>query len=256
MLNDDNLTLEYYAEQAKLCGNHWSSTMQDEIIRTKEIEFIESNLTTFFPLEANVLDLGCGNGYTTDLMAKRFQMAKFWGGDFCNNLLDIAKQRNILNCQFCKCDARKLQFEDGFFDFVYTERCLINIRDWEEQKIALSEVARVLKPGGIYIMIECFTDGHQNYNKARVELGLSEISLPSVNLFFDKNATMAELGKYFDQMYSKSNFLSSHYFVARVLHAAVSDKMFRNSEFVKFFSEALPPTGNYSPIQGFVWKKK
>jgi len=272
MPSDDKLTLEYYAEQAKLCGDHWSSTMQDEIVRTKEIGFIESHLCScveqrsrLSPNNAiNVLDLGCGNGYTTELMAQKFQRAKFWGGDFCDNLLVIAKQRGIPNCQFCKCDARKLQFEDGFFDFVYTERCLINIRDWEEQKVALSEVARVLKPGGVYAMIECFMDGHQNYNKARAELGLSEIPLPSVNLFFDKDATMAELGKHFDQGYSESNFLSSHYFAARVLHAAaeanvqgqVSDKLVRNSEFVKFFSAALPPVGNYSPIQGFVWKRK
>lgn len=271
MPSDDKFTLEYYAEQAKLCGDHWSSTMQDEVVRTKEIEFIESNLRSFSNWinsqcgndAINVLDLGCGNGYTTELMTQKFQRAKFWGGDFCDNLLVIAKQRGLPNCQFCECDARKLQFEDGFFDFVYTERCLINIRDWEEQKVALAEVARIVKPGGVYAMIECFMDGHQNYNKARTELGLSEIPLPSVNLFFDKEATMSELRKYFEQDNSeyspepsRPNFLSSHYFAARVLHASVSDKVVRNSEFVKFFSAALPPIGNYSPIQGFIWKRK
>jgi hypothetical protein len=79
------------------------------------------------------------------------------------------------------------------------------------------------------------------------------------NLFFEKEPTMTELEKYFEP--SKQgipyNFLSTHYFVARVFHAAVSvsNKDVRNSEFVKFFSTALPTVGNYSPIQAFLLRK-
>lgn len=278
MPSDDKFTLEYYAEQAKLCGDKWSSTMQDEIVRNKEIAFIKRAVCLVSSLlvvgkEVRVLDLGCGNGYATEVLARAFPQTSFWAVDFCDDLLSIARNRGIPNCQFSKGDARKLEFEDGFFDLVYTERCLINIRDWEEQKNAFSEVARVIRPrstqcssgesvvsrhGGLYAMIECFTDGHENYNRARTELGLDEIPLPNVNLFFDKSRTMFELEKYFKAYPGGHDvgFLSSHYFAARVLHACVQHKEVRNSEFVKFFSEALPNVGNYSPIQAFLWERK
>jgi ubiquinone/menaquinone biosynthesis C-methylase UbiE len=170
-----------------------------------------------------------------------------------------------MNCHFLQGDVRKLNFENNTFDVIYTERCLINIRNWAEQKLALKEIHRVLKTNGRYVMIECFTDGHNNYNKARTEIGLPEIKIPEVNLFFDKLQVMTELEKmkfqciglgsdYADR--TSWNFLSSHYFIARVLHAAITDKLVRNSEFVKFFLEALPQNiGNYSPIQGFIFRK-
>ena len=262
MPNDDKFTMEYYAEQAKLHGDKWSSTMQDETVRTKEIEFIKhaiGDTIEDFGKEIRILDLGCGNGFTTEIISKTFPEAFIWGTDLCNDLLRIGNKRNTHNCKFLNGDARKLNFENNFFDLVYTERCLINIRDWQEQRAAIAEVSRVLRPGGRYAMIECFTDGHKNYNTARKELGLSGVPLPEVNLFFEKEPTMTELEKYFEP--SKQgipyNFLSTHYFVARVFHAAVSvsNKDVRNSEFVKFFSTALPTVGNYSPIQAFLLRK-
>jgi hypothetical protein len=54
----------------------------------------------------------------------------------------------------------------------------------------------------------------------------------------------------------RTNFLSSHYFVSRVLYPAVlKGDLVRNSEFTKFFS-FLPPAGNYSAIQAHLLKKR
>ena len=52
------------------------------------------------------------------------------------------------------------------------------------------------------------------------------------------------------------NFLSSYYFVSRVLYPAMlnGSEVVRNSEIAKFFSY-LPPMGNYCPIQAFVLRK-
>jgi ubiquinone/menaquinone biosynthesis C-methylase UbiE len=259
MMNNDEFTLQYYGEQAKACGASGNSTMKDNLIRENEIKFIMTCLTGIINTTENkILDIGCGNGYTTEIVSNSFPKSSFIGLDFCDDLLNIAKSRSIPNCQFQKGDVRKLDFEDNSFDIIYTERCLINIRDWEEQKKALNEIKRVLKPHGVFIMIECFLDGYNAYNQARTEMDLSEIKLPDVNLFFDKEKVMEEMQKSFILIKIKGapwNFLSSHYFITRVFHPSIVDKFTFNSEFVKFFSEALQPVGNYSPIQGFVFKK-
>ncbi len=45
-------------------------------------------------------------------------------------------------------DARSLSFEDGSSGVVHSHYCIHNIEDTAEQKAALLEVTRVLKPGG------------------------------------------------------------------------------------------------------------
>jgi len=259
MPSNDEFTLDYYAHQAKLHGDAISSTMLDGIVRQREQDFIHASLAEMRGggEKTKVLDLGCGNGCVTRATAAKFPTMKITGGDFCDELLSIAKKHESENCRFEKVDARNMPFEDQSFDCVVTERCLINIRDWEEQKQAVAEVARVLKQGGHYVMLECFTDGHENYNRARMEMGLDEIPLPKVNRFFDKDDMMKELSRWFEKHNNPikypPNFLSSHYFCARVLHAAIDpNSKVRNSEFVKFFAQAVrPDIGNYSPIQGY-----
>ena len=54
------------------------------------------------------------------------------------------------------------------------------------------------------------------------------------------------------------NYLSTHYFVSRVVHELVRprDGSIRNTEFVKFLDSALPPAiGDYAPLRFLVFKK-
>src|SRR6185295_9654873 len=90
------------------------------------------------------------------------------------------------NATFSQGDVRELSFEKESVDIVYTERCLINLLTWEDQQKALKEINRVLKKGGFYFMVESFTDGFDNLNKARRELGLDSIPVAHHNLYFDK----------------------------------------------------------------------
>ena len=51
-----------------------------------------------------------------------------------------------------------------------------------------TRIARVLKSGGDYLMIECFTDGLANNNKARADCGLPPIPEAHHNKYFDKDS--------------------------------------------------------------------
>jgi len=108
--------------------------------------------------------------------------------------------------------------------------------------------------GGGLLFIEAFTSGADKLNEARGEFDLPPLPTPHHNLylpddFFDHQRLMPCRS---EGWFVSENQFSTHYFVTRVLHAAMTqEKPFkRNSEFVRFFSAALPPgIGNYSPLR-------
>lgn len=259
---------QYYREEATKHGASRLSTMEDEVVREKELELLRGFLTVLGKdgTGLRVLDLGCGNGYALEVLSGTHSHS-YWGLDICRELLTIAQARNLPNCVFSEGSALAMPFGPDFFDLVYTERCLINILDWEEQQSALGEIARVLRPGGYYLMIECFTDGLANNNQARQECGLEELKEAPHNKYFQKELFFqaarglfsiiepARLDPDGGGLLFSPNFLSSHYFIARVLHPLVTKGAWvRNTEFVKFFT-FLPPVGNYSPLQAFILQK-
>ncbi|MES1217582.1 MAG: methyltransferase domain-containing protein [Bacteroidota bacterium] len=269
-VSNDQIIQSHYKLQAEKHKDSPTSTMEDVIIRQKEIESIFSffHLRDVSKVNNKVLEIGCGNGYTLEQLANNFPETSFSGLDFSHDLLSIAAKRKLKNASFAQGDVRNLSFADESFDIIYTERCLINLLSWEDQQKGLQEINRVLKKGGFYFMVESFTDGFDNLNKARHELGLDNIPVAHHNLYFNKEAfkkfieplfTIADpssLGNT-DNTKLASNFLSSHYFTARVLHPLLTkgDPNLKNTEFVKFFS-FLPPSGEYAPIQAFILQKR
>jgi ubiquinone/menaquinone biosynthesis C-methylase UbiE len=180
-------------------------------------------------------------------------------------MVAAANERNIRNCKVVHGDVRRLPFETASFDTLVTERCIINVMDVADQAQSLHEVARVLRPGGHFLCIEAFADGLANLNAARAELGLPPNVQPHHNIWFEKpwfQNTIADvfeevdLAKENDPSLPTPNFLSSHYFISRVLYPAVTKAEVRyNTHLVKFFS-FLPPMGNYSPIQFYLLRRR
>ena len=264
----DEVILAHYREIAQTFGASPRSTMEDDFVREKEVEWIltyRDLLSRRHERPLHILDIGCGNGYTLEKICANANSDRLTGLDFSEELLDIARARNLPDCTLVRGDVRRLQFDDEAFDYVYTERCLINILDPLEQIAAIREIARVLKSGGDYLMIECFTDGLANNNKARADCGLPPIPEAHHNKYFDKDSLfnairnifhVVDVREFGDDVALRSNFLSSYYFTARVLYPSLLHgvEVVRNSEVAKFFS-FLPPMGNYSQIQAFVLRK-
>ncbi len=243
-----------YKEAVEKYGDNACRMLDDEIVRQKETELILSFYDRHDWRSNKMIDIGCGDGYTLEKLSKKFQ-GVFFGIDTTKEMLDIAKRRGT-SCNFLDGDATHLNFDDEFVDIVLTQRCLVNLSSWSDQKKALNEIHRVLKPNGYYLMIEGFTDGLINNNKARMECGLPEIKAATFNKLIDKEIFLKTINGRFFITEDQHNFLSSHYFISRVLHALVTKgEQIKNTEFVKFFSY-LPPIGNYSPIQAFTMTKQ
>jgi ubiquinone/menaquinone biosynthesis C-methylase UbiE len=264
----DEVILAHYRQIAETFGASPRSTMEDDFVREKEVDWIlayRNLLSRRNKRPLHILDSGCGNGHTLEKLCSNAASDFVTGLDFSEELLNIARGRELPNCTLVRGDVRHLPFDDETFDYVYTERCLINVLDPQEQIEAMRDIARVLKTGSDYLMIECFTDGLANNNKARADCGLPPIPEAHHNRYFEKDSVFGTVRNIFDivnvQEFSDdvplcSNFLSSYYFTARVLYPSLlhNTEVVRNSEVAKFFS-FLPPMGNYSPIQAFVLRK-
>jgi ubiquinone/menaquinone biosynthesis C-methylase UbiE len=257
---------DHYIKSAKEFGKSKEMSMQDIFTKDAEIKDIV-NVIDYFTYKKyckNILEVGCGNGYTADILYNSLDI-NYNGIDFCEDLVNLSKERNIDNYIFSLGDVCNLNFENNTFDLVFSERCLINLDSWDKQQKGLSEIYRVLKKGGIYIMIEGFTDGLNNLNEARRVVGLEPIKQKFFNKYFDKEKLMDCIKDKFiiydekDLKFTtlhKSNFLSTYYFGRSVLYPAlVSNKNLEyNNKFVDFFSY-MEPYGNYSYIQSLVFER-
>lgn len=96
-----------------------------------------------------VLDLGCGPALLLPELARVMPEARLVGVDPSSSMLDLA--RRVLNgamegnYQLLEGRAEDLPMEDGTVDVVVA---LKNLHEWEDAPRGMSEVARVLRPGG------------------------------------------------------------------------------------------------------------
>lgn len=102
---------------------------------------------------AVVLDVACGTG-DLSLELKRNANARVIGSDFCHPMLAIAKVKTDearAAIPYIEGDAMRLPFADSIFDAVTIAFGLRNLSNFAD---GLSELARVLKPGGKLVVLE------------------------------------------------------------------------------------------------------
>jgi len=93
------------------------------------------------------LDLGCGTGYCSRALKKRYPKSQMVGLDLAHGMVCAAKkQAGWLSRQHFACgDAEALPFADNSFDLVVSSLAL----QWCQPEPVFRELARVLKPGGV-----------------------------------------------------------------------------------------------------------
>src|SRR5579862_2769594 len=98
----DEQIRSHYREVADKYGASSRSAMEDDYVREKELEWISRYrgiLASKAQRPLKVLDLGCGNGYTLEQHLAEGARDQFWGVDFSEELLSIARSRNLSGCQ-------------------------------------------------------------------------------------------------------------------------------------------------------------
>ncbi|AFY30936.1 class I SAM-dependent methyltransferase [Calothrix sp. PCC 7507] len=125
--------------------------------------------------KANVLDLGCGTGRLLERLASKFPELRGTGLDLSPQMLQVARQKNCHHPRliYVEGKAESLPFADSQFDAVFNT---ISFLHYLEPRQVLSEVARVLSPGGRFYLVDTTVK-----NEAEIPLHLG--SLGKIRLY-------------------------------------------------------------------------
>ncbi|MBH8567034.1 class I SAM-dependent methyltransferase [Nostoc sp. CENA67] len=97
-----------------------------------------------------VLDLCCGSGQSTQFLVKYSQNVT---GLDASPLSLRRAQQNVPEANYVEAFAENMPFADNLFDVVHTSAALHEMQPEQLRKI-ISEVYRVLKPGGVFTLVD------------------------------------------------------------------------------------------------------
>ncbi|MEU6832501.1 class I SAM-dependent methyltransferase [Nocardia beijingensis] len=103
---------------------------------------------------AQVLDVGCGGGQLAVGLATTGTTLRLTGIDLSPQQVRRARKRGAplgSRIQFREGSAMDLPFPDGAYDAVISSG---SIKHWPNQRKGLAEMIRVLRPGGLLLVIE------------------------------------------------------------------------------------------------------
>jgi ubiquinone/menaquinone biosynthesis C-methylase UbiE len=108
----------------------------------------------------SALDLGCGPGYLAVALARRAPSLHVIGVDLATEMLararDAARQAQLTDhLSFGKGDARHIPFPAGSLDLVVST---LSLHHWDDPLAVLDEIARVLRPGGSFLIVDLRRD--------------------------------------------------------------------------------------------------
>jgi len=136
---------------------------QMEIKQLKEMMPLKPGLS--------ILEIGAGRGAGAKLIYKEFQPSLLHVLDLdiemiqkANHFLSMVSKDKV---KLYVGDSINLPFKAGTLDAVFGFGFLHHVPDWRR---ALSEIARVLKPGGVYYIEELYPALYQNFITKRILL--------------------------------------------------------------------------------------
>lgn len=102
--------------------------------------------------DARALDVGCGSGWATRLMAEKATAGRVIGIDISDEMVRLAAETStaFANVEFRVASAEKLPFSDAEFSDAFSMESLYYYAD---MLAALKEIKRVLNPGGQFVTV-------------------------------------------------------------------------------------------------------
>ena len=129
-------------DEASRNEEHFPSTIDARIYHVK---LIREHLGAM--AGKRVLDVGCGKGRFARVFQEQEPAAEFWGLDISEEMLRFVPAGIHTRAG----SMTELPFEDGFFDGAYATESLEHAVEIAQ---AVSEICRVVKPGGRIVIID------------------------------------------------------------------------------------------------------
>jgi ubiquinone/menaquinone biosynthesis C-methylase UbiE len=126
--------------------------MADDVFHFLQKVFYWSKSITF-PMNPVYLDIGCENGWLTAGISELIRSNEYYGIELEENYTDYIGDSKKPSKDFVRImkPLDKFPFPDNYFDFI---TCINKIPVFKEREHMLHEIARVLKPGGYFMVRE------------------------------------------------------------------------------------------------------
>jgi SAM-dependent methyltransferase len=140
-------------EQLRTEFNEWARAGKGESMERGHRPVGEQAIQRMrIPPDARVLDVGCGSGWASRLLAGFAIRGRVTGIDISDEMIRIARESSVSfpNVNFETASAERLPFSDNEFTQAFSMESLYYYRDIPR---ALAEIHRVLKPGGLFVAV-------------------------------------------------------------------------------------------------------
>lgn len=164
----------------------------------------------------SVLDIATGTGDLA-ISFSEFDIPTIVGFDLSEGMLSIArkkvaKQKIAERIEFIQGDSENMPFEANSFDAITVA---FGVRNFENLEKGLSEILRVLKPGGIFVILETsvptrfpFKQGYYFYTKTILPLVGKLFSKDKVAYtYLSESASVFPYGEKLNNILRKTGFI-------------------------------------------------
>jgi SAM-dependent methyltransferase len=248
--------------------DHWSQRAI-EVEDDKKVNIPDSfqqdleyeQIYKFLDKSMTVLEVGCGNGYITNIM--RDMVKHIDGIDISGKMIERAKIKfGEKNNSFIHDDIVNPEsiFENQY-DTVLCVRVIINLGTLANQLKALGNMRKLLRPGGTLILVDGFLDGFEQMSELREQLGISPIYPSKVNFY----SSLADVLPAIEEHFEIEHTMHIGFFdlLTRVLYPSIvgEENVKRNTHFTKMCQELARAENpevyeKYSRVRGFVCRLK
>jgi SAM-dependent methyltransferase len=225
---------EFWNAEAREWGSDPRVTIRDHHFRLLSISTIRALMRG----RRSLLDAGCGSGFSTLFYAEEtdhvygIDIAEAmieWANRFLNDRLYFERTMREYalegapslrhNVIFELGDILHPEVEPERFDAIVAERVLINLPTIELQEQALSNLFRLMSPGGRLALVEVTQQGHAEVDRLRLRFGLDPIEKYWHNLYIDEGWLEATTKRRGLRIHSVKRF-ETYQFLTKVLHPA------------------------------------
>jgi SAM-dependent methyltransferase len=249
MVHNNKEVLEYWNQDQV-------ESMYDKHLINLEIELIRKRIEN----GSKILDAGCGEGEGT-IVYSSIPGTTVHAADFSETRLKKAKERltGKTNVTLQQVDFLGEYELDKDYDFIVSQRFLINLMEWDLQKKVILDLMRMLKQGGTLLLLEGCMDGVKELNDFRGIYGLPAIPVKWHNLFFD-NAMLVNLMKENKYELKGEEGLGEYFLLTRGIRPIFDSNLKWDSEFNRISSgqevkDILRMSSRFSRLKLWVFQK-
>ena len=195
-----------------------------QLLRLRSVETHAAHLLPHLKPGMRLLDFGCGSGNLSVGLAKAVEPGELHGVDMEASEIEVAsalaQAGGHSNAVFHVGDVTDMPFEDDYFDAAHCHTLLMHVPDTQA---ALSEVKRVLKPGGVIASREMITGS----SVLHPDLGDFKTAWATFGRLLAANSGHSEMGVELKNEFIEAGFAD--------IRASGSFDVFSNPEQVAFF---------------------